>query len=133
MIVGDSIVRHIDGWRLNKRMRSTVSVTSIPAAKTKDVIHHVKGYLEDTSPDFIILHHDTNDLNSNITSEVIADKILNLADSIKTSKTQVFGSALVIRKVKLNKKGNEVNSYSRTNAELGSCRLLITRTLAWAC
>ena len=133
MIVGDSIVRHIDGWRLNKRMRSTVSVTSIPAAKTKDVIHHVKGYLEDTSPDFIILHHDTNDLNSNITSEVIADKILNLADSIKTSKTQVFGSALVIRKVKLNKKGNEVNSYSRANAELGSCRLLITRTLAWAC
>ena len=133
LIVGDSIVRHIDGWRLNKRMRSTVSVTSIPAVKTKDMIHHVKGYLEGTSPDFIILHHGTNNLNSNSTSEEIADKILNLADSIKTSKTQVFGSALVIRKVKLNKKGNEVNSYSRTNAELGSCRLLITRTLAWAC
>ena len=109
LIVGDSIVRHIDGWCLNIRMRSTVSVRSIPGAKTKDMIHHVKGCLEDTSPDFIILHHGTNDLNSNSTSEEIADKIFNLADSIKTSKTQVFVSGLVIRKDKLNKKDNEVN------------------------
>ena len=109
LIVGDSIVKHIDGWRLNKRMRSTVSVRSIPGATTKGMIHHVKGCLEDTSPDFIILHHGTNDLNSNSTSEEIADKILNLAASIKTSKNQVFVSGLVIRKDKLNKKGNEVN------------------------
>ena len=67
-------------------MRSTVSVRSIPGATTKGMIHHVKGCLEDTSPDFIILHHDTNDLNSNNTSKEIADKILNLAASIKTSK-----------------------------------------------
>ena len=78
MIVGDSIVKHIDGWRLNKRMRSTVSVRSIPGATTKGMIHHVKGCLEDTSPNFIILLHDTNDLNGNSTSEEIPDKILNL-------------------------------------------------------
>ena len=109
MIVGDSIVKHIDGWRLNKRMKSTVSARSIPGATTKGMTHHVKGCLEDTSPDFIILHHGTNDLNGNNTSEEIADKILNLAASIKTSKNQVFVSGLVIRKDKLNKKGNEVN------------------------
>ena len=34
---------------------------------------------------------------------------MNLAASIKTSKNQVFVSGLVIRKDKLNKKGNEVN------------------------
>ena len=34
MIVGDSIVKHIDGWHLNKRMRSTVSLRSIPGART---------------------------------------------------------------------------------------------------
>ena len=62
------------------------------------MIHHVKGCLEDTSPDFIILHHDTNDLKGNSTSEENADKILNLAASIKTSKNQVFVSGLVIRK-----------------------------------
>ena len=90
-------------------MRSTVSVRSIPGATTKGMIHHVKGCLEDTSPDFIILHHGTNDLNSNSTSEEIADKILNLASSMKTSKNHVFLSGLVIRKDKLHKKGNEVS------------------------
>ena len=50
LIIGDSIVKHIDGWRLNKRMRSTVSVRSIPGATTKGMIHHVKGCLVDTSP-----------------------------------------------------------------------------------
>ena len=90
-------------------MRSTVSVTSIPGATTKGMVNHVKGCLEDTSPDFIILHHGTNDLNGSRTSEEIADKILNLAVSIRTSKNQVFVSGLVTRKDKLNKKGNEVN------------------------
>ena len=35
LIVGDSIVKHIGGWRLNKRMRSTVSVRSILVHKQK--------------------------------------------------------------------------------------------------
>ena len=91
-------------------MRSTVSVRSIPGATTIGMTHHVKGCLQDTSPDFIILLHGTNDLNRNSTSEEIAYKILNLAASIKTSKNQVFVSGLVIRKDKLNKKGNEVNA-----------------------
>ena len=34
---------------------------------------------------------------------------MNLAASVKTSKNQTFVSSLVIRKDKLNKKGNEVN------------------------
>ena len=85
-IVGDSIVNHIDGWRLNKRIRSTVSVRSIPGATTKGMIHQVKGCLDDTSPDFITSHHGTNDSNGNGTSEKIADKILNLGVSIKTNK-----------------------------------------------
>ena len=105
LIVGDLIVKHIDGWRLNKRKRSTVSIRST----TKGMIHHVKGCLEDTFTDFIILHHGTNDLNGNSTSEETEDKTLNLAASIKTSKNHVFISGLVIRKDKLNKKGNEVN------------------------
>ena len=90
-------------------MRSIVSVRSIPGTTTKGMIHHVKGCLEDTSTDFIILHHGTNCLNGNSTSEEIADKILNLGASIKSSKNQVLVSGLVIRKDKLDNKGNEVN------------------------
>ena len=73
------------------------------------MIHHVKGCLEDTFPDFIILHHGTSDLNGNSTSEQIPDKILNLAASVKISKNQDFVYSLDIRKDKLNKKSNEVN------------------------
>ena len=61
------------------------------------MIHHVKGCLEYPSPDFIILHYGTNDLNGNSTSEEMADKILNLTASVKTSKIQVFTSSLVIK------------------------------------
>ena len=95
-------------------MKSKVSARSIPGATTKDMIHHVKGCLEDTSPDFIILHYDTNDLNGNSTSEEIADKILNLPASVKSSKNQVFVFGLVIKKDKLNKKGNEINELLKS-------------------
>ena len=78
------------------------------------MIHHVKGCFEDTSPDFIILHYDTNDLNGNSTSEEIADKILNLPASVKSSKNQVFVFGLVIKKDKLNKKSNEINELLKS-------------------
>ena len=35
LIVGDSIAKNIEGWRLNKRMKSSVAVKSIPGATTK--------------------------------------------------------------------------------------------------
>ena len=81
-------------------MRSTVSVGSIPGARTKSMLHHGKGCLKHTFPDFIILNDGTNDLNGNSASQGVADKILNLATLIKTSKNQVFVSSLVIRKDK---------------------------------
>ena len=40
-----TLIKQIDGWRLYKRMRLTVSVRSIPVATTKGMIHHVKGCL----------------------------------------------------------------------------------------
>ena len=63
----------------------------------------------------MILHYGRNDSNGN--SEDIADKILNLAASIKTSKNQIFVSGLVIRKDKLNKKGNEVNELLKNKCD----------------
>ena len=43
---------------------------------------------------------------------------MNLAASVKTSKNQIFVSALVIRKDKLNKKGNEVNELLKAKCEI---------------
>ena len=51
LILGDSIVKNIEVWRLNKRMKSSVAVKSIPGATTKGMKHHIKGCLEGNSPD----------------------------------------------------------------------------------
>lgn len=100
LIVSDSIINHIAGWRLNKIMKSAVSVRSIPGATIKDMLHHVKSCLEDTSPDNIMLHHGTK---------------------VKANENQAFISDIVVRNDKLNKKGTEVNALL-----MGKC---VTRLL----
>ena len=109
--MGDSILKHVEGWRLNKRMKSNVSVRSIPGASTNGMIHHIKGCLEDISPDTVILHHGTNDLKSGNTSEKIATDIVNLALTIQNEKTNVFISGLTIRNDNLDKRRIEVNQF----------------------
>ena len=111
LILGDSIVKHVEGWRLNKRMKSAVSVRCIPGATTNAMKHHLKGCLEDSSPDNIILHHETNNLKSADNSEKIASDIVNLGLSVKNEKTKVYISSLVIRNDKLDKKLKEVNDF----------------------
>ena len=86
------------------------------------MLHHIKGCLEDTYLDNTILHHRTNDLKSNSTTEKITDKILNLAASVKTNENEVFISALVVINNKLNKKGTEVNKILMD--KLGTRQLL---------
>ena len=73
LIVGDSIVKNMEGWRLTKRMRSSAAVKSIPGATTKGMKHHIKGCLEDNSLDSIILHVRTNNLKNKESVEDIAN------------------------------------------------------------
>ena len=51
LIVGDLIVKNIDGWRFSKKMKSSVAVKSITGAIAKGMKHHIKGCLEGNSPD----------------------------------------------------------------------------------
>ena len=51
LIVGDLIVKNVDGWRFSKRMKLSVAVKSIPGATTKVMKNHIKGCLEGNSPD----------------------------------------------------------------------------------
>ena len=50
-ILGDSIVKHVEGWRLNKQMRYTISVRSILRVTTKVMKLYLKGCLEGSSAD----------------------------------------------------------------------------------
>ena len=117
LIIGDSIVKHVEGWRLQKRMKSSVSVRSIYGGTTKSMVYHVKGCLEDMTPDSIIIHHGANDLNNKkVTAEVIGEKIINLAVSVKKNVENVI-SGLTVRNDKWNEKGINVNDYIKNNCE----------------
>ena len=73
LLVGDSTVKNIKEWRLNKRIKFSVAVKSIPGATTKGMKHHIKGCLEDNSLDSIILHVGTNNLKNKESVEDIAN------------------------------------------------------------
>ena len=90
LMVDDSTLKHFQGWRLNKRIKSTVSVRPFPEVLTNGMAHHVKGCLEGISPDTVILNHGTNNLKSGNTSEKIATDKVNL-------KTKFFISGLTVR------------------------------------
>ena len=78
LILGDSIVKNIEGWRLNRHLKFSVSVKAISVATTNGMSHHVKGCLIDCSPE-VILHHGTNDLSRNASADDIASKTVALA------------------------------------------------------
>ena len=77
LILGDSIVKHVEGWRLNKRMKSAVSIRHIPGETKKAMKHHLQGCLENIFPDNIILNHETNNLNSDDNSGKTASDIVD--------------------------------------------------------
>ena len=117
LILGDSIVKNIEVWRLNKRMKSSVAVKSIPGVTTKGMKHHMKGCLEDNSPDLIILHVGTRNLKNKESVEDIDNDIMDVETSIKNEKTNVFVSGLTIRIDRLNKKGKNVNSLLKRKCD----------------
>ena len=57
ILVSDSILKHAEGWRLNKR-KSTVSIRSIPGASTNGMAHQVKGCLVDIFFSIWVFFHD---------------------------------------------------------------------------
>ena len=64
LVIGYSIVKNIEIWRLDRRMKFIVAVKSIPAAIAKGMKYHVRGYLEDSSPNTASLNFGTNNLKT---------------------------------------------------------------------
>ena len=117
LILGDSIVKNIEEWRLNKRMKSSVAVKSISGATTKGMKHHMKGCLEDNSPDSIILHVGTRNLKNKESVEDIDNDIMDVEISTRNEKTNVFLSGLTVRIDRLNNKGKNVNSLLKRKCD----------------
>ena len=110
-ILGDSMVKHIEGWKLTKKTDKNhkIYVRSFPGAKVKCMKNYVKACIRENDPDHVILHVGTNELNSELLPERIAKSIVDVAKNIKSEKSSVSISGIVPRNDDLNNKASEVN------------------------
>lgn len=97
VILGDSIISKVDGWRISSRT-NRVSVKSFSGAKVEDMMHYVRPTLLH-KPDNVILHVGTNNLKFNSAPE-ITEKIHQLCQLIRTESpsTKLAISELMPRK-----------------------------------
>ena len=95
VILGDSIVKNIQGHKLGKADGHRVVVKLFPGATTEDMRHYIKPTL-DKSPDQILLHVGTNDLK-NLQPNEVADKVADLARAVDKTSTTIAVSELTTR------------------------------------
>ena len=109
-ILGDSIVKGIQGHKMKSAVNNTMNifVKSFPGANTEDMYSYTKPTLKH-NPNLIILHCGTNDLRNDRSTESIAEDIVRLAYSLKTETTDVIVSGITPRYDNLDGKGKEVN------------------------
>ena len=110
-IVGDSIIKKIDGHLLTKSInhKFLVKVRTFTTAKTIDLYDHLKPTLRDFNPGLFIIHVGTNDLPLNKTNNERAEEIVNLAESVKKISTNTVISDIVTREDDYKTKANEGN------------------------
>ena len=114
IILGDSMVKHINGWKISKRLQSDckVYVKQFSGARTKCMKDYMKPSLRE-NPDHFILHVGTNDLNTERSPELIAKSIVGLAKTLKGNSCDVSVSDIIVRtdNSNLNEKRFEVNAH----------------------
>ena len=111
-IIGDSMVKKIDGYLLTNSInhRYIVKLRPFHSAKTIDVVDYIKPTQRDFNPDVYLLHVGTNDLSTNKSPEQISLDILNLANSLKLDNNTVIVSSIVPHDGENKKKVDEVNT-----------------------
>ena len=118
LLIGDSMIKNIQGTRLGKAVGHRVVVKSFSGATTKVMKDYLKPNLE-LSPDQVILHVGTNDLKSKEPQQV-AGSVVDLARQIENSSdATVIISELVSRRDRFNEAVKTVNKqlkfYCRQN------------------
>ena len=108
-IVGDSIVKHVEGWQLFKMTNQKVYVRSFSGAKVKCMKDYVKPCIRENDPDHVILHVGTNEMNSELPPERMAKSVVDVAKNVKSDTRSVSISSILPRNDNFNNKVIEVN------------------------
>ena len=110
VVVGDSMVKNLQGWRLSIEENHVV-VKSFTGATTSDMEDYVKPVIR-KKPQKLILHVGTNDLKK-LPPNRVAEGIANIATQIQedSAGTEIVISSLLPRsdKPELSAKVNETN------------------------
>ena len=98
IVLGDSMVKNIQGWRMKKAMKNDerVFVRSFPGASTDDMSFHAVPSIK-KKPSVFVLHTGANDFREEKNDDEIAKKIFNLAKTLKTDENSVYISGIVKR------------------------------------
>ena len=117
-IIGDSMVKNIKGWKINKSLeKDFVVVKSFSGATTDCMKDYIKPAIKQ-KPDRFIVHIGTNDLKSNDTASTISKNIIEFVTFCSTkSKVPVAVSSIITRSDTLKGKAESVNSILKTSCE----------------
>ena len=130
-IIGDSMVKKIDGYLLTSSInyRYIVKVRPFLSAKTIDMVDYIKPTQRDFNSDVYLLHVGTNFLSSNKSPEQISLDILNLANSLKLDNNTVIVSSIVPRDDENKKKVDEVNTILEKLCKANSVGIISHRNI----
>ena len=97
VIIGDSMVKNLDGRRMRTKYGEKVFVKSFSGATTDDMSFHAVPSKK-TQPDRVVLHTGANDFREEKEDAKIAQNIYALARMLKTEDNTVFVSGIISRK-----------------------------------
>ena len=123
-IVGDSIIKHINGYEISGKLENCkVFVRSCHGATIRFLEDHVKPVLWE-NPDKIIFHIGTNDVPSGKGNKDIAEVIINLTMSVKTQSRGVSISGITMSKDKHQNKVEEINYRLRDLCQANNIKFI---------
>jgi len=108
-ILGDSLLKQVNGYQLSNQCNVKVHVKSFSGATTNDMMDYVKPTMK-RKQDMVILHCGTNDLKITENNDMVAKNIIELGVNL-SDETMVCISGLVMRNddTRLSKRISEIN------------------------
>ena len=118
-IIGDSIIKEVDGYLLTNSIKHKylVKVRPFLAAKAVDMFDYVKPIQRDFNPDAFTLHIGTNDLTTDKKPDEICSEISRLVKVHKTNKNKIVISTIVLRGDACSTKVEKLNSLLKEFCE----------------
>ena len=113
-MLGDTIIQGTKPKKMQKNLANgKMFLKSFSGATVNQMTHYVKPSLE-FNPDIVILHCGTNDLRSDESADVIAQRIIQLANDVKKEDNDVLISGITNRNDKYRSKCIMVNETLKT-------------------